>query len=487
MPTTTRKSSQQEEAYGYARISDDVRDEAGVNRQQDDIRAYCQRHGLRLVHIFVDNDIGASRHSRKFRPEYAKAVDGLERGEARHLVAYVIDRVWRQPKQLERMIDLADQKRIIVHTLTGEIDLGTPSGRYFARSLVNAAAMEADMTQQRVKRAMTQRKTDGKAPSNRAFGWRRAGEPDPDEAKLVRAVFTRFNKGESMHMLAEWLNDQGLATPRGGNNGWTTTQIKSMLGTPRHAGLVRMEDGELVPGSFKGIVDKRTWNRAQVLIVRRNERPTAPRTTSILGGLLHCGECGHIMHRTYTVKTERGPFYVYKCSASKFHRHKSKCPGNSISATVEPFIIDALLDTSDEPRFGKATARAQRQGNARLNKVLGEIAELEDRRDLVTAAITDQSRNAGSLIKAMGVLDDELARKRKEAHRLDTGSDERMVATVTKPGELRRRWGQLDTKDQRDALATILRLRGVRVEIDKAVAGNGPSVNTVRVRFVPTQ
>jgi site-specific DNA recombinase len=119
----------------YARISqDDDGDAAGVERQQRDCESYCKRHGLEIVGTFIDNDVSASRYARKKRPEYRRLIDATCNG-VDVICAYHIDHLYRQPRELEERIALAEDGTVEVHTLNGPLDLRTGDGRANARAL----------------------------------------------------------------------------------------------------------------------------------------------------------------------------------------------------------------------------------------------------------------------------------------------------------------------------------------------------------------
>src|SRR5207244_12747838 len=126
--------------------------EAGVTRQTKDTAGYCKAQGWTVVAVLTDNDLSASRYARKKRPAYAEAIRMLEAGEADALVGYNLDRVWRQPKELEALIDLCEKRHIIVATLTGNLNLSDGGGRMAARMQVTMAAAESDATSRRVRR-----------------------------------------------------------------------------------------------------------------------------------------------------------------------------------------------------------------------------------------------------------------------------------------------------------------------------------------------
>lgn len=67
----------------YCRISQDDRSEGlGVGRQETDCRSYADRHDWTVGEVHVDNDISASRYSKKKRPGFDALMARLTNGGA---------------------------------------------------------------------------------------------------------------------------------------------------------------------------------------------------------------------------------------------------------------------------------------------------------------------------------------------------------------------------------------------------------------------
>ena len=99
----------------YARISDDRADHAGVDRQLTDGRALCKRRGwsVSAAHEYVDNSISASKSS-SVRPKYRAMMAAVRVGDVDRIVVYMVDRLYRQPRELEDLIDLAIDGKVEV-------------------------------------------------------------------------------------------------------------------------------------------------------------------------------------------------------------------------------------------------------------------------------------------------------------------------------------------------------------------------------------
>ena len=99
-------------------------------------------------------------------------LEDYEDGGIDGVIFYDLDRLARQPRDLEDLIDLAEYYKRPVETVTGQLDLRTSNGRAMARVLVAMANKSSEDTSRRVARAQLQEAQQGKS---RRFGRLGAG------------------------------------------------------------------------------------------------------------------------------------------------------------------------------------------------------------------------------------------------------------------------------------------------------------------------
>src|SRR6266487_473301 len=100
----------------YARISEDS--ELGVTRQQADTRSLVQLRQWKLQQTYQDNDTSAYQ-PKIIRPDFERMLDDLESGVIQGIVVWDLDRLVRQPSDLERIIRLYDQRPLVFATVQG--------------------------------------------------------------------------------------------------------------------------------------------------------------------------------------------------------------------------------------------------------------------------------------------------------------------------------------------------------------------------------
>jgi site-specific DNA recombinase len=118
----------------YLRISQDRElDGLAIERQREDCENVVAQHKWTVApeHVYTDQSISATDASVN-RPAYDRLVRDFDAREWDALVCWDLDRLTRQPRQLEDWIDRAESRGLRIVTANGEADLGTDSGRLFA-------------------------------------------------------------------------------------------------------------------------------------------------------------------------------------------------------------------------------------------------------------------------------------------------------------------------------------------------------------------
>jgi site-specific DNA recombinase len=312
----------------YTRISKDAEEKGqGVARQEEDCRALCQRNGWTVAEVYVENDISASTKARAARPLYAEMLARARAGEFGAIVAYSNSRLTRRPREFEDLIDLAERRGTVIHTVvSGNDDLATADGRMIARIKASVDVGEAERTSERCARAKMQAAEKGLYRGGpRPYGFEKDGvRMRAAEARVIRESISAVLSGRSLAALAKDLNDRGLPTSTG--RPWTYNRLRDVLIRPRHAGKLskgRADRGEAeIVGDavWDPIVDEETWRAVYALLIDPARRSPRGNATVWLGaGIYRCGRCGSVMRSTATGNTASRPGgrrHHYRCTAS---------------------------------------------------------------------------------------------------------------------------------------------------------------------------
>jgi site-specific DNA recombinase len=302
----------------YLRISSDPHlQRAGVDRQRFDCEMMVAKRGWPEPEVFEDNDVSA--WSGRRRPAWERMLGDLHRLDA--IVAWDLDRLVRQPRDLERLLDACAEAGVSrVATAQGDLDLTSDSGRLHARIMAAVAAKESDDKSRRIKRAVRDRAERGQwtGGARVPFGYVSPGPGQlelSDDAPMVRAAYEHVLAGGSLAELVR----------RGGPK--TTPGWRYLLLSPTLAGLTSTGDR----GSWPALVDLGTWTDCKAMLEapdRRMHRGTDRRHW--LSGLLVCWRCDEALTRR-----ARDGGHRYVCKG---------CRRTSIEATaVEQYVEQAIL------------------------------------------------------------------------------------------------------------------------------------------------
>lgn len=276
----------------YLRVSlDSTGEELAVKRQREDAMRIIKDRGWTVTGEYVDNSISAS-DSRKQRPGYDALCRDYEAGRFGALVAWDLDRLTRQPRQLEDWIDRAEERGLQLVTANGEADLSTDGGRMFARIKLAVAKAEVERKSARQKRAQRQRAELGKpAKGIRPTGYALDGSIIEDEAVIVRRIFDRFTTGDTLKGIAAGLEREGITTRRGGR--WSSSSVSSILRNARYAGRSVYKGTDVGAATWEPIVSEAQFAAVQGRLSdpRRKTRGESTARKHLGSGLYYC-TCG---------------------------------------------------------------------------------------------------------------------------------------------------------------------------------------------------
>jgi DNA invertase Pin-like site-specific DNA recombinase len=353
-----------------------------VARQREDCLNLCRERGWRQPTEYVDNDISA--YSGKKRPAYERMLTDIKAGKLDAVVVWDLDRLHRRPIELEHFIDLADTHRLALATVSGDTDLGTDSGRLFARIKGAVARSEGERKSARQRRAQLQAAQRGlPAGGPRAFGYERDGLTVRDpEAKALRDAYASLLAGRSMVGIARDLDAAGFVTGRLGRR-FNHSAARAVLVNPRNAGL-RAYRGEIVgQAAWPAIVDEDTWRTAHALLTdsERRRGPGSSARKWLLGGLALCGRCddGTTVKVTYREADANGRnVRAYRCrNSSHLTREASFCDWRVTERVVARLSRDDARDLLiDDDREDLADLRAEQSSlRMRLDQLAEQFAD----------------------------------------------------------------------------------------------------------------
>lgn len=448
----------------YCRISKDVAGQAaGVGRQEQDCRAFCEQRGWEIAEVYIDNSRSAYDR-RKVRPAYRRMMTDVRAGQVGAVVVWHLDRLYRHPTELEEIIELVEASTITVATVTGgDYDLTTTDGRAMARVVVAFARKEVEDKSRRHVRMHQQLADEGRwqGGGTRPYGYScskadrctlagcahdRGHSLIPAEADHIRSAAKLVLDGASLRSICSTWNTEGVGTVTGGK--WTTHVLRRILTAPHTAGLRAHKGAVIREGQWPAILDRKDSMRLSAILNdparRKNELGGARRY--LLAGFLVCGRCGTRM----VARPRSDKRRAYVCASGPGFGGCGRM--GVLAEPLEAEVAKVLAEWVDVPAVERGIARAQEDTSeqAILDAIQADEAELEQ----WAVDAVEQRVTRGQMLAATQRLNARVEAARRQLVRRH--DDRAAAAWDGQGGALRAAWGAWSLDKQRATLGTYV-------------------------------
>jgi DNA invertase Pin-like site-specific DNA recombinase len=183
---------------------------AGLAAQRAAIARECRRRGWQLIEVI--EDAGYSAKDLR-RPGIQAALQALEEGDARALVAAKLDRLSRSMVDFAGLMAKAQKQGWALVALDCAVDTTTPAGEAMANVLATFAQFERRLISQRTREALAVKRAGGVV----------LGRPPSVEDAVVRRIVRDRKRGRSLRAIADSLNADGVPTGQGGKRWYAAT------------------------------------------------------------------------------------------------------------------------------------------------------------------------------------------------------------------------------------------------------------------------
>jgi DNA invertase Pin-like site-specific DNA recombinase len=450
-------------AWIYARRSQKQHNSASVTDQVTGGRRACDDNGWQAAGVInQDDDRSASRFARRGRPGWDQLLSLLRAGQIDVIILWESSRGDRKLGEWAGFLDECRERGVLIHVVFHDQTYDVRKVRdwkVLADDGVDSA-YESEKLSGRVKRGMKSAARRGELHAVAPYGLRtvydrhtaeRQGwEIVEERAEIVREIIRRIGKHEPIKAIRRDLNDRGIPSARGGD--WADQTIRHVAMNPTYAGLIRLDDGELIPGKFPAIVTRPEWNKAMAVLGPRKTgiRPASQR--HLLTYLGNCFECKGLL----VVRTYKGEFR-YSCRKGCIYLSRD---------WVDEFVADVIC-----ARLSRPDARDLfKSDDKRSAQLRDKIDELRTQLDEWAAA--DISARAYA-IKEAKLLPD-IERAERELLMLSAPP---ALHDILSAADVRAAWDTYSVQARRAVIAAVS-----GVEIGKRLSG-GANLDERRVTF----
>ncbi|MDD5470392.1 MAG: recombinase family protein [Sideroxydans sp.] len=337
-----------------------------IDAQRDAGHAYiASQRAEGWIPVADDYDDPAFSGGNMERPGLKRLMADIEAGKIDVVVIYKIDRLTRSLADFSKMVEVFERQGVSFVSVTQQFNTTTSMGRLMLNVLLSFAQFEREVTGERIrdKIAASKRKgmwMGGVPPLGYDVENRRL-VPNPQEAKLIRHIFTRFVELGSSTKLVKELKLDGVTS-----KAWTTQDGKVREGKPIDKGLVykllgnRTYLGELrhkeqwYQAEHLPIVDQTVWDSVHaILATNGRSRANATRATTpfLLKGIVF-GHDGRALTPWHSTKKTTGKRYRYYLPMRdlKEHAGASELP-RMPAAELESAVLDQLRNILRAPNL----------------------------------------------------------------------------------------------------------------------------------------
>src|SRR5271167_958888 len=203
-------------AIGYVRVSTDRQAEQGVSleAQEAKIRAMVTVQGSELIDVIVDG--GESAKSLN-RPGLQRLMELVNGGRVEGVIVAKLDRLTRSVKDLCRLLELFEKRKVALISVAESLDTGSAAGRLVITIMGAVSQWEREAIGERTRDALHHKRGKGERVGNIEFGYRLGAdglhlEEDPAEQTALAEIRRLRAAGLSFRAIASALNRSGHRT-----------------------------------------------------------------------------------------------------------------------------------------------------------------------------------------------------------------------------------------------------------------------------------
>ena len=399
----------------YARYSSDNQREESIEGQIRECTAYAEKNGITVIKHYIDRALSAKTDN---RPQFQQMI----KDSSKKLFEIVL--VWKFDRFARNRFDSANYKMILkkngVHLISVMEPIAEGSQGILVETLLEGMAeyYSAELSE-KVIRGQTENALKGKCTGGTGtIGYKiddaKFYHLDPLTAPLVLEAFQRYDNGDKMVEIVNFLNDKGVRNMLGGK--MTHSSVNTMLKNRRYIGELSFRD-IVVPDAIPVIVPKDLFDRVQKRLDKNKRAPACGKADEeyLLTTKLLCGKCGALMFGESGTSATGRTYYYYKCANVKRRKGCNKKTVQKdwledlvVRETMKLIQDDAMID-----KIVQLVMDVQNQENTTIPLLEKQLREVNKKLDNLMKAIEDglYTRTTKERLEALEIQKDELTAK----------------------------------------------------------------------------
>ena len=301
---------------GYARVSTDHDDQfTSYEAQIDYYTNYIKsRDDWEYVNVYTDEGITgtSTKHREGFKQMVSDALDG----KIDLIVTKSVSRFARNTVDSLTTIRQLKEAGVEVYFEKENIWTFDGKGELLLTIMSSLAQEESRSISENCTWGQRKRFADGKVtvPFQRFLGYDRGPDGNlvvnPEQAAIVKSIYSMFLQGMSYHGIARKLTDGGIPTP-GGKDKWSISTVRSILSNEKYKGdallqksytvdfltkKTKVNEGEIpqyyVEDNHEAIIEPEVFDLVQREMTKRGKGKKYHSSVHAFSSKIRCGECG---------------------------------------------------------------------------------------------------------------------------------------------------------------------------------------------------
>ncbi len=421
----------------YCRLSRDDKntnlESMSIANQRHMLTDYVKEKGWNLREIYIDDGFSGTNFE---RPEFKRMIQDIESGRIDCVITKDLSRLGRNYakvgyyteeyflEQGVRFIAINDSFDSLKEEENDIAPFKNVLNEWYPRDI------SKKVRQVKKVNAMQGKFMGSQAP----YGYKKSPEDkhiliiDEPAAAIMRRIFAEFVAGDSIRMIGERLNQEGIDSPRfyhsrypGGQtpkptekNNWGNASITQMLRNQAYIGnmvqgkrqvtsfktkkrrCVDPDNWIIVENTHEPIISREIWNATQKRLDRGGHRIKRSRKEGVIGlfsGCVICADCGSRLAYAIKYLKDGSSYGAYRCSRYN-NAGKTACSQHYIQeAALVNFVLSdirmhARLASSDRERISRQLALGMcRNQDGGMRQLEAQQKEIDDRQAVIASTV----------------------------------------------------------------------------------------------------
>lgn len=338
----------------YARFSSHSQREQSIEGQLKTCYKFAADNGYTVIGEYIDR---AQSGTNDNRAEFQRMIADSDKHTFNAVIVYQLDRFARN--RYDSAINKAKLKKNGVRVISARENISDDASGILVEGILESMAeyYSAELSQKIHRGMAINAQKCLSNGSNPGLGFKVAPDHtfyvDEDEAVIVREIFERYGKCETVTDIIKDLNARRIKTSLGRD--FNKNSLHRLLRNKRYIGTY-LYKGEETPGGMPRIVSDDIFERVQKMLDQNKAAPARSRGKEeyLLTTKLFCGYCREMMIGYGGTGKSGKVYHYYACKNAKKHQCQKKVVDKK---RIEDMVVAAcrqMLTDSNIQRIAEA-------------------------------------------------------------------------------------------------------------------------------------